>query len=239
MNALLDIIVVVIAVATIYFAVKNGFIKTLLSASSFLLAVIITALLLSPVKTAIKETDWADNLQVKVEESIEGMLADDNIQDIEELAKEEENPGTLVMILDKVGIDHNTLADKFEEWKAETGGNLKQRFVDYVSTPIVNGTITVVAVVALFFGSLIILKLTTFILDKVFNLPVLKTANKLFGFLLGILLAGVRVYLFALLVKLILPFGQSVGVEFLKNLNPDATLLFKVFYNFNLFSFLS
>lgn len=241
MNALLDIIIIAIAALTIYFSVKNGFIKTLLSASSFLIAIIITVALLAPVKNAFMETSGADALRERVRISIEDILTSNNVENSEEvdtfLASGSSNQ-ELYNILDKVGLEREELQQKVSEWKKETGADLKQKLIAYISDPIVDALVTVCVICLLFFGSLIILKIATYILDKVCRLPVLKTANKLLGVILGVVLAFVRIYLFCLLIKILLPYGEALDISALTAIHPESTLLFKWFYNFNIFNFL-
>ncbi len=238
MNAILDIIIVVIAVLTVYFAVKNGFVKTLLSASSFLLAVIITVLLLSPVKTAFMKTTAAADLRERVESSIDQILVNNGIEDVEALIDSESKHSDIALLLDKVGINEDELSLQFDQWKTEAGADLRERLIDYIAEPVVNAFVTVSAVALLFFGSIILLKIAAYVLDKLFKLPILKTANKLFGLLLGIILAIVRIYLFCLMIKLLLPYGQALGVSMISSINPEGTLLFRLFYNLNIFDFL-
>ena len=238
MNAVLDIIVVIIAFVTIYFAVKNGFVKTLLSASSFLIALILTVALLSPVKNAFLQSSFGEGVRDRVESSIEEMLVKNGIEDVEQLLEEDGKANDFARLLDKAGIGDKELDEKITQWKTETGADLRERLIDYIADPVVNALVTVAAVALLFFGSLILLKITAYVLDKACRLPVLKTANKLLGLLLGILLALVRIYLFCVLVRLLLPYGQALDIGILSAINPEKTLLFRLFYEFNIFSFL-
>jgi len=238
MNAILDIIIVIIATITIFFAVKNGFVKTLLSASSFLIAIVVTVLLLSPVKNAFMQTSLADGVRDSVESKIDELLVKNGIGDVEELVEEDTQTNEFELFLDGLGINSKSLQTEFDDWKSETEVDLKENLVDYLSKPIVNAAVTIAAVLLLFFGSIILLKVTSYILDRIFKLPVLRTANKLLGLLLGIILAVVRIYLFCVLVKFLIPYGQALSVNALSNINPDNTLLFKLFYDFNIFDFL-
>lgn len=241
MNTILDIIIVAIAALTIYFSYKNGFVKTLLSASAFLIAVIITITLSTPVKNAFMKTSAADDVRERVETTIETILTNNeakNNEDIVTLLEKDSGVDDFFEILDDAGIERDVLKEKVSEWGNEVGVDLKSKLIAYISDPIVNALITACVVCVLFFGSLIILKIVTYILDKVFKLPVLKTANKLFGVVLGVILALVRIYLFVLLVKLLLPYGQALDISFLASINPDSTLLFRIFYDLNIFNFL-
>jgi len=241
MNAILDIIILAIAALTIYFAVKNGFVKTLLSASAFLIAVVITVTLFTPVKNAFMGTSAADKVRDRVESTIENILTNNEVENDDEinaLLDKKSGADDFFKVLDDAGIKREVLKAKVDEWKSEAGVNLKEKLVSYIADPIVNALVTATIVAILFFGSLIIIKIVTYILDKVCRLPVLKTANKLLGIILGVLLALVRIYLFCILVKILLPYGLALDIGIFGAINPDNTLLFKLFYNFNIFGFL-
>ena len=70
MSAILDILIVVIIGVTILFAVKNGFVKTVLSAASFLIALVVAFLFVSPVRDAFLESGMAVKVRSAVDESI-------------------------------------------------------------------------------------------------------------------------------------------------------------------------
>jgi uncharacterized membrane protein required for colicin V production len=240
MNAILDLVIVIIASLTIYFAYKRGFIKTLLSASSFLIAIVLTVLFLSPVKTALANTSLAADVRTRVETEINGIIDTNGIKDVEELISKDSKIGEFANILEKVGLNKEDLNVKFDEWKAESSAqtSLREKLVDYIADPVVDAIITAASIVLIFFGSIILLKITAYILDKVCKLPILKTANKLLGVLMGVVLALVRIYLFVILMKILIPNGDALGIEMLSDINPDKTLLFKLFYDFNIFQFL-
>ena len=241
MNAILDIIIVVIASLTIYFAARNGFVKTLLSASSFLIALVITVTLFSPVKNAFMETSAGNSIREHVETALDSIMSEnnaDNSADIDALLEKESGADGFFEILDNAGIKREDLQKRIDEWKTEEGADLKEKLIDYIAAPIVNALITALVVCLLFFGSLILLKIVTCILDKILKLPVLKTANTLLGVILGIILALVRIYLFVALVKILLPYGQTLDIGAFDAINTEKTLLFKLFYDFNIFNFL-
>lgn len=240
MNAVLDIIIVIIAALTIYFAYKRGFIRTVLSASSFLIAIVLTVLLLSPVKNALMQSSLADDVRARVKTEINGIIESQGVKNVEDLADKDSKVGEFTAILDKIGLSKDDLKVKFNEWKAENDvqDSLKEKLIDYISAPVTDAIVTVAAIVLIFFGSLILLKITAYILDKVCKLPIIKTANKLLGVAMGVVLALVRIYLFVILVKMLLPNGNALGIDMLTSINPDKTLLFKLFYDFNIFQFL-
>ena len=240
MNAVLDIIIVIIAALTVYFAYKRGFIKTVLSASSFLISIVLTVLLLSPVKNALMQSSLADNVRARVENEINEIIDARGAKNVEVLAEKDADTSEFATMLEKIGLSQDDLRVKFNEWKAENDvqERLKENLIKYISDPVVDAIVTVVSIALIFFGSIILLKITSYVLDKVSKLPILKTANKLLGVAMGVVLAIVRIYLFVILVKLLIPNGNALGIDMLTSINPEKTLLFKLFYDFNIFQFL-
>ncbi|MDL2286949.1 CvpA family protein [Eubacteriales bacterium OttesenSCG-928-G02] len=233
MSALLDIIIVVIIGLTIFFAVKNGFVKTVLSGASFLIAVIIAFSFVSPLKAAFMETKLAESVKETVNETLADMISED---------KDDYDPNELKELpeffemLEIFGIDKAEMEKKWDSWRDSNTEKLRNDLVEYISEPIINVVVTIVAFLVLFLGSLILLKIVTYILDRVLMLPALKQANKLLGLVVGIVLALVKVYLFCAVINLLLPFGESMDWAFIKSIKVEDTILFNWFTDFNLFT---
>ena len=103
MSAILDILIVVIIGVTILFAVKNGFVKTVLSAASFLIALVVAFLFVSPVRDAFLESGMAVKVRSAVDESITSFVTGAS-------AEQEELPEFLTK-LEFIGIDRAELAE--------------------------------------------------------------------------------------------------------------------------------
>ena len=74
MSWTLDIIIILIVSLTVYFAAKNGFVKTAISASSFIIAILLTAILTTPVAEAIKASPLSVTVRNATEDRIEGIF---------------------------------------------------------------------------------------------------------------------------------------------------------------------
>lgn len=233
MSAILDILIVVIITLTIFFAAKNGFVKTLLSGTGFLIAVVIAFLCVGTVKQYFVESSLAKNAKESLNQTLAGFVESSTEgYDPTELI---ENP-QFVTLINVFGIDEDEFMAKWEEWRTENTELVRDKLVEYVSEPIVDAVATVISFLVLLFGVWIILKILTYVLDKVFTLPVLKQANTFLGVILGIALAALRVYLFCAVVNFIIPFGTNLGWGFLTNIKPDDTLLFRWFCQNNIFA---
>ena len=171
--------------------------------------------------------------EFKIRPSIKGL--DCSLSGVEELFEgKSEAFNTLIRV---AGIDNETL----KSWYAENDGASDRgnvRLAARISEPIVSLLSSLAAVIILFFGTKLILFILSRVLDGVMHLPVLRTCNKVFGILLGILLALVRVALLCFVVKILTENKLFIGSDIISGIDPEKTLLFKIFYGFDLFGFL-
>lgn len=236
MNWILDVIVLAILGLTVYFSVKNGFVKTALSMLSFALAVIAVVCLLSPVRSAMLDTGLAEKVTVETEALIENHIVDSKLQNgcSDLVAGKSEWFNGLISV---VGIDRAEL----EEWYgAEVTGDETQRcsmLASRIAEPAVYALATLLAVVIIFVAARILLLIASRVLDGVARLPVLRSFNKLLGLLLGIVLALVRICLFCMAARVLMEHADFLGSDFLAGLDSQKTLLFGLFEKIDLFSF--
>ena len=206
MSAILDILIIVIIALSIFFAAKRGFIRTLLGGTSFLIAVAVALAFINPVRDYLGNSSVADKARASLSDTLAGFVSSDSESYDPKLL--EDNSAFMNMI-SVFGIDTEEIREKWQEWRTENTEKLRVDLEEYVSKPVVHAVATVVAFLVLFLGSLLILKLALFLLDRFFRLPVLRQANTFLGVLLGVILSAVRVYLFVALVNLLLPRNRS------------------------------
>ena len=232
MSAILDILIIVIIALSIFFAAKRGFIRTLLGGTSFLIAVAVALAFINPVRDYLGNSSVADKARASLSDTLAGFVSSDSESYDPKLL--EDNSAFMNMI-SVFGIDTEEIREKWQEWRTENTEKRRVDLEEYVSKPVVHAVATVVAFLVLFLGSLLILQLALFLLDRFFRLPVLRQANTFLGVLLGVILAAVRVYLFVALVNLLLPYGIQLGWTFFSQLDAGSTILFSWFCEHNLF----
>lgn len=233
MSILLDVIIVAIIALTIYFAFKNGFVKTAISALSFLLAIAVTAAFASPLADFLKETAVAETVEAATEQAITDALAKDpiGINGLLEGKSEEFNN-----LLTLAQIDRSELAAWYSSniANAESG---EVMLAKRIAAPMVDIIATLIAIIVLYIGTQVILSIAAFILNKIASLPILRTANKGLGLAVGVVLALFRVCLFCFVMNLLIENALFLGNGFISSLNPESTLLFKFFSNIDIFAF--
>ena len=231
MSFLLDFIIIAIIAITIYFAAKNGFVKTAISALSFVVAIAITAAFASPLADALKEAPFAETVETAVTDMVKDAIADES--GLNDFVNGESDG--LNTILSLAGIEKS----EFVSWynMSAGGDDALTEVAKYIANPIIDIIAMLVAIVILYIGTQILLSIVAFFLNKLANLPVLRTANKGLGILLGVVLAVFRVFLFCFAVNLLIDNAAFLDSDFLAGLDPNSTFLFKLFGSVDVFAF--
>ena len=234
MTWLLDVIILLIIGLTIYFAVKKGFIKTLISAVSFIIAIIVTVALCRPFADILKETAIAKTIETETQQQITDIILSES-QEIDALLEgKSEKFNTFVTI---AGYDKTELSNWFDENVVDSE-TAESMLAKKIAEPIINTIAMLLAIVILFLGTQIALWLIALILDFVANLPILKSCNFLLSLVLGVVLAFVRVCLFCFAVGILIENSVFLGSDIIQSLNPENTVLYKFFSEIDIYSFL-
>ncbi len=233
MSILLDVVIIAIIALTVYFSYKNGFVKTAISAVSFILAVAITAMFASPLADYLKETSVAETVESATEEAITDMLVKDPVG-VEGLLDGKSEEFNKMLALAR--LDRNELS----AWYAQNVANSElgeSALATRIAEPMVDIIAMIIAIAILFIGTQIILSIAAFFLNKIASLPILRTANKGLGLVVGVVLALLRVCLFCYVMTVLIENAQFIGSSFISNLDPDSTLFFKIFSSIDIFAF--
>lgn len=234
MNILVDLIILVIAVITIVMAAKRGFIKSVVSAASTLVALIMVACFTGLLAGALASSPLGDAVYSGVEGYVEDLA--ENVS-ITELAQDSDS--ALYSAIDKVGLDTEEFSDWVEDHLSETEDKLQAKIVDYIADPVTALAMKAISMLLLFFGTILLLKvfgkLLTAIVEKI---PVVRTANTLLGIVLGIIQAVLRVFVFCAVVNLLATATTAIGWDFFASLNPEETILFRLFDAIQILKFL-
>lgn len=233
MSFLLDIIIIAIIAITIYFSAKNGFVKTAISAVSFILAVAVTAMFASGLAEKLKDTSIAETIETSTKEAITDALIAENIGIDGLLEGQSEEFDSLIGI---AGIERNELKEWYQDNIASDKSG-EAIIAERVAEPIVDIIAMLVAIIILFVGTQLVLSVAAYFLNKLAKLPILRTANKGLGIALGIVLSVFRVSLFCFAVNILIENAAFLNNDFINGLNPESTLLFNLFNQIDIFAF--
>ena len=235
MSWILDLLTVAVIGVTVFLAVKNGFVKTIISASSFVICIIVTLIFMSPLSQAIQQTDIAESIKQKTQENIAEYISEENLSGVNDLIEGASESFNSLLALTGIGGDE--LESWYSENKSGTEESVTERLAEKISAPIIKIVSTGIAIIILYLGTKLILVIISFILGQFTKLPVLHSCDKLLGVILGVVLAVIKVCLIGSVLKLILDNSLFLSSDFLRSLDPSNTLIFRLFYDFDIFSF--
>ncbi len=188
------IAVLAILIGNALIGLRVGFIKTIFSLVSMVIALLLTVWISPNVTTMLKSNDKFHNMITdQVEKMLDLKEKETDISDEEDFMKGLPLPGSV-----KQSMMENR--DKGVE-------NLKEYITDYVSGIIINA----VAFILTFILALIVLWALCFALDIVSKLPILNSINKLAGLAAGLVHGLVIVWLVFILITVFggAKFGQD------------------------------
>ncbi len=236
MNIILDVILIAIFAAIVFAAVKKGFMLSLLELVA-VIAALVLAFQLSPVVSqaaydGVVEKSLIETVETQIDETL-------NLSETGTQAEVILNaiPGFMVDFASSAGIEVEEIKAKIssENFSSE---NLATELVTKVAQPIVVGALTVVFFLLLAGVLLFLFKWLAQILSKLFKLPLIGTANKALGGVLGAC-KGIMVIVFiSTILELIFAGGEneissainnSYVIGLLDNVNPFLNSLKEIF----------
>lgn len=227
-NLVLDLCIAAIAGITVFVAYKRGFVKTFISAVSSILAMIVVMLFTIPVANMLAETPLADAMQDKTAAFIDELVENSEASDALELVQDK--TGELYVVLESAGIDLGEFSEWMESSVSQSEEVFRENLVEYVSGPLSTLVMRAVAMLALYLGSLILLKIAASLLSGVIeHLPFLKQANHALGMLLGVVMAAVYVFVFCAIVGILINTSSLTGLTALDMIVPEETYLYRWF----------
>lgn len=219
---ILDLIILLLFLITAFIGYKKGAIKQIARLVSLIVAFVLAYTLASSVGDYLKDnTKFGEYINTKVNETII-MYVDSNDEnyEIEDMESEHTVKEDTEETLDKTSI-----IVKIKD-VLNIHENNEELLVEKVSKYIY----TALGFVIVFIGVRIVLGILTLIIDKIFELPVLKSFNKLGGVIIAVLLLFIE-------ISIILSVIQSMSsLEFMKGAvsTINSSMALKSMYNNNI-----
>lgn len=182
-SIILDIVLIVIFVAFILVAAKKGFAKTLLELVA-VVAALVLSYQLSPIAA---QTTYDSLLKQKMISSIETRI-DEKIESSTVAQKAEATldaiPDFVVSLASSAGVEIDSIKSKIatEKFISE---NVAAELVEKVAAPIVVSALTILFFMILSMIFIFAFKFLAHLISKIFDVPLVGTANKVLGGILG------------------------------------------------------
>lgn len=211
LGLIFDIVIVAILVLSVYFSVKNG----LINASKRILSIILTILIMASshayISSWFKTSQWGEQIGEKVSQ----MLNSQYTQNMTEVKNENTVPPIFQLFI----------SDEMEQMN-----EAKDNFINSVTEKITDSILSIVALVLLYIVIRILLFVLFKILNLIFDLPLLRSVNKLSGAVIGIVNGLFIIYLITGIFVLFISGDFAVTIQ-------EAitqSYITKYFYNNNL-----
>ena len=229
-NIILDLCIVAIAGITIYVAYKRGFVKTFISAVSSILAMLMVMIFTVPLANAMANTAIAQSVREKTAAFVDGLVenSEEGVSGALELVQN--GTSELNAALESVGISLGEFSVWTEEHAAQGEEAFRESLVEYISGPATTLVMRAIAMLVLYFGTLIVLKIVSSLLSGVIErLPLLRQANHALGIVLGAVMAVVYVFIFCAVVGILVNTSSLTGLTFFDQIVPEKTILYRWF----------
>jgi uncharacterized membrane protein required for colicin V production len=231
MSMILDIIIIAIAAITVVASVKQGFVKSVAKIATAGLSFFVAYSFCGRLGQFIYDRFLIGSFTDNVSKTVNNLLVKTGEQyDIAKLFND--MPRAFVDLLSRFGIDVNSIASQYGDITSGTSETVYE-LSQNIASPIANVTAVAIAFVALFLASLLVFMLAFKLVDLLCKLPVLKTANRMLGGVVGIVLAVFYVWVFAAIAVVILGTLSATNDSLVFTNVLENSFLLKFFYEFN------
>ena len=215
---MIDLIIVAIILITACIAAKVGFIRTVYQLLSSAIALVLAFFIYPIIEQILKLTPLYEGIKTWIREILPevgnvGLQAQASM--IEDTLKWMPD-----LITDQIVKNNNP-----EVYQLLGVSNL----IEYIVTSVANLCIMGIAIVMCFIGIKIVLTVAIGILDLVAKLPILKTANKWAGFVVGFIKGIFIIWIICLIIPFLIMIPQFDELKALV----EQTFLMQLFYNHN------
>lgn len=208
MNFLLDLLLLVIVTATVIRCTARGFVKSVVQFVSMIVAFLAAYSFTPELAVWLEEKVFSERITESVAETIRGLATKGGeIFDLSRLFAD--MPADFVSLLDRFDADADALAVTFGSMSA-VSAEAADRMAYTIAEPVAHGLANVCAFLIIFVGAMLVCAIIGALLDLIVKLPVLRTANRFFGFLLGLVCAAVLAWGFSEAAEVVMGYLHTV-----------------------------
>lgn len=228
MSFIIDILILSIIAFTVFKGARRGFVKSVMSLASLIIAFIIANIYSPAMSLWYYNKFILSSVTEKISSFISGFIpVGSDTLNMSKLFGE----GTFVEMLERYGADNEKLQAAYGSVTDATTAKIEELSAS-IAQPVASTISDALAFASIFFGALIILWVVTIIINMVFKLPVLRTANKVLGIVFGVVCALLYSWIFAIVAVWAINALGAVEPEMFGPSVVDNSVLLK-FFNAN------
>lgn len=195
MNFLLDVLLLLIVVITIVRCTSRGFVKSVVNLVSVVVAFFAANSFTAPVSAWLKENVFSARITASVTATIRSLAArGGEVFDLSRLFAD--MPDEFASVLARYGANTEQLSAAYGSF-SQAGADQAGELAGQIAEPVVAGLSDVCGFLLVFVAVMLACLLLGALLDLIVKLPVLRSANRLLGFLLGLICAAALALIYA------------------------------------------
>ena len=244
MNLAVDIIIIIVVLLIIWLAYRRGFIKSIMGFVSTIVSLIVAYAFYPNLTLFIKEKFLIDSISGDISTTIQSFSAvignngSSGVFNLEKLADgivNNDTTASLVSMLQRYGQNIDEFVKKLRSLAnaSEATVNDVNVISEDVASPTATSIASIISFILIFVACILVFKLITYILDKIFKMPVLNFANKLLGVLFGILEAAVIAYVLSIILSSLVTNLGVIAPSVFGTFNIDDTYVCKFLLEHN------
>ena len=208
MSIIIDLIIVGILLLCVFLGFKRGLTGSILKILSFVIAIIIAALLFKPVSNFVIENTKIDD---KIEESILGVVENQ----VEETGKVEENTNLPNAMVEYIN-------ESVEKAAQDAKTTIVQNTAHDITIIIINAGVAIILFILVKIALIFVKAISNLITD----LPVIKQVDKTGGIIYGIVEGLVIIFLLLAILSFIAPLIEQTGIITVLNKSFIGSILY-------------
>jgi len=227
MNLIFDGVILTAVILSVVLGTKRGFIKSVMGVCT-LIAALFVAYAFSPLLSDyIERQPIIRSVSESITETIKSLSADNQgTYDLQRLF--DDMPDAFRQIIDRYDADEKVLSEAVQPAPGADASRIDV-LSELIAGPVTRAVSGVLAFLGLFVATVIVLKILTWLLDLIFRLPVLKTANTMLGFLFGAVAAIMWAWVLSSLSVTLIGAMSSISPDLFSKSLIDNTVLLKFF----------
>ncbi len=203
MYIIVDIVLAAVFAVCLIVGWKRGFIDSALRLLSWVIAFFVAFFVTPRVAPYVNEHVFYGKISSYTEHMLEGM---ENGGGAEKLFGEGDENSAFREFIEKFGADYDQIKQTAVEKSSEGAHTLVEGITEKIAAPVSYAISYALCFILIFIVSMLLLWLIRHLLDLAAKLPVIKTANKILGLILGGLMGILFVWVLSALLKLGLPY---------------------------------
>ncbi|MDD6800710.1 MAG: CvpA family protein [Firmicutes bacterium] len=236
MSLIVDLILLAIIAICVYVGFSKGFVKSFMGLISLGVALFVGVNLTPSFAEYLKKNIFFDKISSNIEAAINKIIGS-SVGNIELSSLFKDKPLAFTDLIERYGLIFSDVEEHYAEISssgAVSSEAATESIAEYIANPVAGVIAQICAFILIFIGALIILKLITFILELLFRLPVLKTANKLLGGVFGIIGGLMYSWIACSILSVLVPALEKLHPTLFSAAVLEGTIVYKFLSSFNI-----